>query len=100
MSDGTDFTAEIYLRRIVVNNQSQLDIKIKETEEEISRIREHILMYAASSPKDIVSEDWQEESISFIHFKVSDFLNELSESVRLLADLNYYKESNPFKTEK
>lgn len=97
MSFGTDFTCNIFLRSVVVEREYELDEHIKEAERTLERLRQMILMFAASNPKDIAPDDWSNERINFIHSKVTETLEEIEQYTKLLTDLNYYKETNPFK---
>jgi len=93
MGWGTSFKTEIYLNRIVFDNKGQLEDEIEETEKNIEKSKQQILMYASASPKDIISDDWKEESISFINIKVNDLLNQIEEDTELLYKLNLLLEN-------
>lgn len=88
MSWGTSFKTEIYISRIVFENKGLLEDTIKETEKNIERSKQQILMYASASPNDIISDDWKEESISFINIKVNDLLIQIEDDSVLLYKLN------------
>jgi len=93
MSWGTSFKTEIYISRIVFENKGLLEDTIKETERNIERSKQQILMYASASPNDIISDDWKEESISFINIKVNDLIYQIEEDTELLYKLNLLLEN-------
>lgn len=95
MSWGTDFTAELYLNRLVFTSQYDLEDKIDEVNKNIENLKQQILMFASSNPKDITPPEWEDDAIGCIHSKVNDLLNQLDEDTELLVNLIHYKESNP-----
>ena len=98
MGWGTDFTADIFLSKIVFENEYQLQSKIEETESEISSVVEMLMMYACSNPKDILPEEWKDDGVSFVHAKVKELIDEYRHLIRLYTDLNHYKEDETTET--
>ena len=67
MGWGTDFKTDIYLNRMIFNSKGELEDKIEELEKGITTCKEKLLMFASSTPKDIIPDDWKEES-NFLMF--------------------------------
>lgn len=92
MGWGTDFKADIFLNSIVINNDSELDDLIRETEYDINEIKTRLNMYVASNPKDITPDEWKEESLRFLHTNVNELIDELQEKTVLQYNLGLYKQ--------
>lgn len=92
MGWGTDFKADIFLNRIVINNDSELDDLIRETEYDLNEIKTRLNMYVASNPKDITPDEWKEESLRFLHTNVNELIDELQEKTVLQYNLGLYKQ--------
>lgn len=95
MSWGTDFTADIFLNRLVFQNKYELESKIEEVEHDINVIEKQISMFCASTPRDIVSDDWKDDAIMFLEIKTRELFEEYRNLVRLHSDLCYYLETDP-----
>lgn len=94
MSYGTTIKTEIYLSRMIFENKGMLEGKIEETKQNIERSKQEILMYCASTPKDILSsKEWEEEIVSFINIKVNDLLYQIEEGSVLLYKLELLLEN-------
>lgn len=101
MSDGTSFMAEVYLSHMLFRTKDQLIEKIQETEDNISFIRERILMFSVSTPKDIYLSEAEEgeklptneELVSSIHEIVDDLFTWLEEEMRLMNNLYLFMET-------
>lgn len=92
MGWGTDFNTNIFLNRIVINNDYELDDLIRETEYDIDEIKTRLNMYVASNPKDITPDEWKEESLRFLHTNVTELIDELQEKTVLQYNLGLYKQ--------
>lgn len=92
MGWGTDFNADIFLNRIVINNDSELDDLIRETEYDLNEIKTRLNMYVASNPKDITPDEWKEESLRFLHTNITELIDELQEKTVLQYNLRLYKQ--------
>lgn len=99
MGWGTDFKADIFLNRIVINNDSELDDLIRETEYDLNEIKTRLNMYVASNPKDITPDEWKEESLRFLHTNVTELIDELQEKTVLHYNLRLYKQYLEYKKE-
>ena len=98
MGWGTDFTADIYLNRLIFDSIYELEDTIQNCKDEIEEYNRALLMYASSNPKDIIPEEWKDEPINFMRIEVSRILRELEDEIKHLKDLEYYlqylKENN------
>lgn len=92
MGWGTDFNTNIFLNRIVINNDYELDDLIRETEYDLNEIKTRLNMYVASNPKDITPDEWKEESLRFLHTNVTELIDELQEKTVLQYNLMLYKQ--------
>jgi len=95
MGWGTDFTADLYLNRQIYNSMGQLDDAILEAEETINKIKQRLFMFASANPKDIISSEWDGESINYIHYEFNLLLDELLSETRELQLLMLYRETEP-----
>ena len=92
MGYGIDFTADIFLSRVTINNEYELDAIIEETEESIATTKTSLSMLAASNIRDVTPKEWYEEPIRWVQRQVDDLLQVLSDDIQFLQNLRYYKE--------
>lgn len=85
MGWGTSFKTDIYLSRIIFNNKIELEDKIKENKEYISKLIQKLKMFASANPKDIIDLEWKEEPINWI----SNQIDNLMESIEEFSYENY-----------
>jgi len=78
---------------MVFQSKGELENEIEDTKDVIQNQRERILMFASSNPKDVISKDWKEEAIRFIHAEVSQLINELVQDEILLYKMGLLLES-------
>ena len=95
MSWGTDFTAEIFLQGHIFYSKYELENKIKEIEILLQDYKSSIKMYAISNIRDIIPEDWKEDSVDYISSKIDELMEYYDETCMTLINLNHYLESNP-----
>lgn len=93
MGWGTDFTADVFLNKMTFENKYQVKEKIEEITEELVSDKQSLYMYASANPKDLIPEDWKNESIAFIQIKVDELLQRIEENYRLLVKLELYLET-------
>jgi hypothetical protein len=100
MAWGTEFTADVYLSHLLFRTKDQLLEQIEEAEGNISLIKEKLLMYASSTPKDIyLSEETEEESptdedlLPTIHEMINELFDWLREEMFLLSKLYLFMET-------
>ena len=89
MGWGTNFKCNIYLSRITIDSQEQLKELIKDRELYLTDIKTKLLMFASANPKDLISEEWVEEPINFIHNSVNDLLREYDENYKELINFSH-----------
>lgn len=93
MGWGTDFKASIYISRKVFNSNSELLDEIHEVKQRIEETQRLLSMYAVSNPKDIIPEDWKDDSINFINNKIVELLESYEEDITLLVKLDLLYET-------
>lgn len=89
---GTEFTANIFLLRVSIENETHLDDLIEETQDYIGELETDLHMLAVSSVSDIILEEWKEEPIRWMRMYVSEILDSLKEQYEFLQKLKMYKE--------
>lgn len=92
MGWGTEFKCNVYFHKQYFRDEFELKDKIQELEDQVNLYKEQLLMFCASSPKDLITEDWKDEPIRFIHLNVKELLEELSETERALMKLYIVQE--------
>ena len=91
MSWGIEFKADIYLIRQSYSSLYEVEEAIEDLKEEIESEKESILMYAASTPKDIITEAGY-DIVHDIKSSVKDCLDTIEENRRKICELTYYVE--------
>lgn len=82
MGWGVDFKANIYLKRQEYNkNKFLVQDAIAECKVEINNIISHLHMLGASTPKDVVPEDYKEDILNWIHQEIENSYDQLKESI-------------------
>ena len=98
MGWGTTFTTDIFLSRMSFDSKSEVEDKITEINNYVDICKTNIKLYASSTPRDIIPEDWKDEPIQWINNKLDEEFNSLSEyenELRLLNQyLNYLEEND------
>ena len=74
MGWGTTFRSEVYLNRAVFRARGELDSAIEDLEKNIEDTRQELVMYAASSPKDILSKKVLSESDNIEEWTPQDII--------------------------
>ncbi len=96
MSWGTNINLDLYLSRITFNSKEDLLDMIHDIQDTINEINQELLMFASSTPKDIVLvlDDEFEDSLRLpiIHSYVSGQLTYLQEQTSLLTKLELFLE--------
>lgn len=77
MSDGIEFNPNIFLPRVFFKTLKDLEDKIKADQDTIESIILELCMYAATNLKDIVPEDWKEDSVMFVKNKIKELTEDL-----------------------
>lgn len=86
---GTDFKTNIFLKRIIVKNIQEVKNLLEEKQEELDSINIQLIMYASSSPSEILSNEDKEDSISSIYYKIRELLRDQEEVIKIIHDLNH-----------
>lgn len=92
MGWGTEFKYDIYLSRRVYRAKWEVEDDVKNVEKEVERTKEQILMFCSASPNTIVSEDYKDEAVNYIHREVSELFEFYEEQLLLLQNLKCYLE--------
>ena len=79
MGWGTTFSPEIYLSKATFDSKWEIEDYIKDKETSINFIRNKLLIFAASSPKDICPDEWKEDIVSYLTNELRDLLDLLEE---------------------
>jgi hypothetical protein len=85
MSWGTDFRTDIFISKQVFGSKGDIEMKLEELDKTINGIEAQIKMYASSTPKDIIPDDWKEEPVNWLDIR----LNELFENYQEALDERY-----------
>jgi len=98
MGWGINFKTNIYLSRQNFSNKFEVINKIKGNDEIIKKHEDIFKMFASSTPKNIIPDDWNEQPIDWLNNSITDELinyNELIiENYNLSLYLNYLIENN------
>lgn len=81
MGWGTTFTSEIYLSRKYFDTVYDIEEYIKEKEEDIKAVERQLLMYASSTPKDIIPDGWKDDRVNFLSIELKNILGALEEFI-------------------
>jgi hypothetical protein len=93
MGWGTDFTAEIFLNREVFSSNSDLEYKIEELKQFIENHKKEISMYVSANPKDIIPDDWKEDGLNFLIFKLKEIFENYEADLIMLAKLEMLQDT-------
>ena len=90
MSWGTDFNANIFLNRIVINNVQEAIDRIEEENNNITRECSIIKMLASSTPKDIIPEEYKDSPFVWINITIDDCIENILASQSIITNLQHY----------
>ncbi len=88
MGWGTTFSPEIYLSKVTFDSKWEIEDYIKDKETSINFIRNKLLIFAASSPKDICPDEWKDDIVSYLTNELRDLLDLLEELTIEKAKIN------------
>ena len=100
MGWGIEFNADIYLSRQVFNSKTEVEEKIEEIVQYINNSKSMLMMFASSTPKDIIPEEWEENPLDWINNQINEILDTLQEDMIKTYNLRLYLEyleENPIK---
>lgn len=89
MSWGTEFTANVYLQRQIFESKGGAEDAIKESELEISRYKEQLLILASCNPRDLLQEE-DNDLINEIQNRITDIVNIIRDEQRNITLLNLF----------
>ena len=93
MAWGLDFNADIYLsKQDYQENVYQVIDAISEYEKDIENYERSILIHCASNLKDIVPEEWKDDSVVWLNNTITEMLNEIQTISKDIYKLELYKE--------
>ena len=92
MGWGTDFNTNIYLSRQIFNGKADVEDKIDELEREVNNSKSMLKMFAASTPNDIVPEEWEDSPLDWIHNQMNEIFDTLQEDIINIYKLELYLE--------
>lgn len=93
MGWGIDFPADIFLSHQDYNeNIYQVEDAIQEHKESLSLLTNSILMHCSANLKDVVPEEWKDDSIEWLRGFVIDILNQIKTLNCDILKLELYKE--------
>ena len=93
MGWGTTFKCEIVLNKVHYGNLDEVLSEIDYIEKINIKLEQQLLMFASSTPKDIISEECKEEPIAFINNSVMEVLELFKENNEMLFKLYLLKEN-------
>lgn len=91
MGWGTTFKPTIYISRYAFKNISDLDDSIDEIEDDINNNKAIIKGYVHSTPKDIIPEEFKEETVEWLNNKIDSLFNDLIDLYNLLHKLKLFR---------
>jgi len=90
MSWGTDFKTDIFLSHQSFISKYDVELKIKELDELISKLESNMKMFASANPKDIIPNDWNDEPINWLSNEIEDIFELYRESIVNRYNSNLY----------
>ena len=95
MSSGTDFTANIFLNRMVFSSKYELESRIKDAEDTITNMEKQLAMYAVANPRDLIPSDWNDSPVEWVQSRIEEIMDNYQQEFRNLVNLNHYLETEP-----
>jgi hypothetical protein len=90
---GIEFKADIFIsREDFGENINQVEFEIQYCENKIIESHRILCMYAATSPSEIIPEEWKDQAITYIHNKIDEEVAQIIETSQKLVKLNLYLE--------
>jgi len=91
MSSGTGFTADIFIRDVHIKSDIDLSATIEEQERTIADIQQRIAMYASSTPKDVVPDDWNDPPVDYVFKEIKNLVEWMLDEHTVLVNLWHMK---------
>lgn len=93
MGWGIEFNTDVFIsKQDYKENPAMVEDAIDECIENINDAFTMLCMYASSTVKDIVPEEWHEDAASFIRNKVDDEVEIIRENTENMVKLRLYYE--------
>jgi len=93
MAWGTSFNTDIEIYRETFQNIEHLESKIEECDETISSVKTKLLLYSATTPKDIFVLEEGENIIDKVNFVINELLQIYNDELILCFKLKLLKEN-------
>lgn len=92
MGWGIDFKADVYLSRQTYSSRLDVEGRIVALNEDINDIETRLQMYASSTPRDIITEQDVDDSVSWLQFTLKTIFDEYQELLYNRTLLGLYVE--------
>lgn len=93
MSWGVDFSADIFLsHQDYQGNIYQVEDAIQEHKQSLNLLTNSVLMYCSANLKDVVPEEWKDDSIEWLRGFMVDILDQIKILNCDVLKLELYKE--------
>jgi len=92
MGWGTTFKPEIYLSKKSFESDYDLEDEISENEMHLTSIEKEILMLASANPKDICGEEFKDEPLSFVKYRIEELMDSYAQTMTDLTNLRHFRE--------
>lgn len=93
MGWGTTFNCDIFLSKEDITSKEQLQSLIEDKELLLTEIKQKLAMFASANPKDIVPDEWKDESINYLNNNIEELMEDFSNIHRQLINYEYCLEN-------
>jgi hypothetical protein len=93
MGWGTDFSVNVFLNKLIVENKYQAEDMIAELDEYIEDYKRKLAMYAASNPNDLVRDtEWKDQPVDWLNMQINEIWESLLDDYHRKIYLKLYIE--------
>jgi hypothetical protein len=93
MGWGTDFSVNVFLNKLIVENKYQAEDMIAELDEYIEDYKRKLAMYAASNPNDLVRDtEWKDQPVDWLNMQINEIWEDLLDAHQRKIYLDLYIE--------
>ena len=89
MGWGTTFNCDIFLSREDITSKEQLESLIRDKELLLAEIKQKLAMFASANPKDIVPDEWKDESINYLNNNIQELVEDFTNIHLQLINYEY-----------